>query len=222
MSRLPRWVEWGAFVLALIAGTVNAVGLLGFEHQAVAHLSGTVTLLGSGLASGSGAVITLAGILLSFVAGAALSGYFIPSESLKLGRHYDGLLLVEAALLLLAALLLTRDSPGGHYLASAACGLQNALATRYSNAIVRTTHVTGIFTDLGIMLGGALRGERFDRRKALLLSLVLLGFTAGGGVGALLFVRLGFDALLVPAAGCLLLAVIYRRYRKRLARKHPG
>ena len=49
ISRLPSWVEAGAFSLALMAGVVNAVGLLGFSHQAVSHLTGTSTLLGAGL-----------------------------------------------------------------------------------------------------------------------------------------------------------------------------
>ena len=61
---LPRWLELGAFTLALLAGIVNAVGLLGFAHQSVSHLSGTATLLGAGLLSDTGAWHLLA-ILLS-------------------------------------------------------------------------------------------------------------------------------------------------------------
>lgn len=49
ITKLPRWVEYGAFLLALLAGTVNAIGLLGFQHQAVSHISGTVTLLGTSI-----------------------------------------------------------------------------------------------------------------------------------------------------------------------------
>lgn len=43
MQRLPRWVEWGGFLLAMNAGFVNAVGVLGFRHQAVSHLTGVST-----------------------------------------------------------------------------------------------------------------------------------------------------------------------------------
>lgn len=39
ISQLPKWVEFGAFILALVAGYVNAIGLLGFDHQSVSHLS---------------------------------------------------------------------------------------------------------------------------------------------------------------------------------------
>ncbi|WP_156312572.1 DUF1275 family protein [Marinagarivorans algicola] len=60
-------------------------------------------------------------------------------------------------------------------MASSACGLQNALITIYSGAVIRTTHTTGIFTDLGIMLGSKLRGEPFDKRKALLFLVIICG-----------------------------------------------
>ncbi|EKE85192.1 YoaK family protein [Idiomarina xiamenensis] len=211
INRLPAWVEYGAFLLALLAGTVNAVGLLGFQHQSVSHLSGTATLLGSELLSGSSASWHLVGVLVSFLLGACLSGMIIPQGRLRLGRHYEVLLLLEALLLGLACYLLQQGYIAGHYLASAACGLQNAFATTYSGAIVRTTHVTGIFTDLGIMLGAAIRGETFDKRKALLFVLIIFGFIGGGVLGASLFPLYGFQTLLFPAGLCVLLAILYHQ-----------
>ncbi|MDF1800936.1 MAG: YoaK family protein [Planctomycetota bacterium] len=213
ISRLPRWVEYGAFVLALVAGFVNAVGLLGFQHQSISHLSGTATLIGTGvIGAGLAGLLHLFAILLSFVVGAAVSGYFLRGGALKLGRNYSGLLSLESALLVGATLLLTRDSSMGHYLASAACGLQNALATTYSGAVVRTTHLTGVFTDLGIMLGSALKGEPFDKRTAMLFLLIILGFVFGGTLGALAFGPLEFYSLLIPASICLVVAATYQVY----------
>lgn len=217
ISKLPRWVEYGAFVLAFTAGCVNAVGLLGFEHQAVSHLSGTATLLGTGLSHGDVArTLHLAGILFAFLVGAALSGLLLPGRSLRLGRHYETLLAIEGVLLLAAIHYLEDGAVGGHYLASMACGLQNALVTSYSGAVVRTTHLTGIITDLGLMLGSALRGRPFDRRKALLFLIILAGFLTGGAVGAGLFAGLQFVALAIPAGICFALALGYRLYSTRL------
>ncbi len=208
-------MEYGAFLLALVAGCINAIGLLGFEHQSVSHLSGTATLVGAGLL-GNPLVTTLhlLGVLLSFFVGAALAGFLLHGASLKLGRHYDTALVLEAILILGASVLLSQGLVYGHFAASAACGLQNALATTYSGAVIRTTHVTGIFTDLGIMIGSLLRGEAFDRRKLQLFLLIITGFIAGGTVGALLFARWQFDALYVPATTCLLLALAYHFYSK--------
>lgn len=219
ISKLPRWVEYGSFVLALVAGIVNAVGLLGFEHQSISHLSGTATQLGTGLANSTFVdAFHLFLILFSFLIGAAISGYFIRGGALKLGRNYSSLLYLEAVFLFGAIYFLTNDSLNGHYLASAACGLQNALATTYSGAVIRTTHVSGIFTDLGIMLGTKLRGEPFDKRKALLFLLIIIGFVMGGVIGTYLFSQLKFYALFFPAGICMLLALSYSIYNARVRR----
>ncbi|WP_281830792.1 YoaK family protein [Vibrio nigripulchritudo] len=199
LTRLPPWVEYGAFCLAAIAGIVNAIGLLGFQHQSVSHLSGTLTLLGTELLSSPASSLHLLWVVLSFLAGAAVSGLLIQNTALKLGRHYGIALVLEGILLSLAAWVLTKGSISGHYLASAACGLQNAMVTTYSGAVVRTTHMTGIITDLGLLLGARLRGEKPDRRKLGLFMALLFGFVIGGILGAYLFSIWAFNALLFPA-----------------------
>ncbi|OOE38020.1 DUF1275 family protein [Salinivibrio kushneri] len=216
ITRLPRWVEAGAFVLALIAGTINAIGLLGFEHQAVSHVSGTATQFGSGLFAGQWTqVIQLGGLLVAFFLGAAISGCLLHGSTLKLGRHYDSALFVEAGLIMVAFYFLSRGFAIGQLAASAACGLQNAMATTYSGAIVRSTHLTGIFTDLGLMLGGKLRGNPVDKRKLMLFLLIASGFIVGGVVGASLFACFHFAALLFPAGLCFVVALCYRGYMTR-------
>ncbi|WP_260260395.1 YoaK family protein [Vibrio intestinalis] len=212
ISRLPRWVEYGALLLALLAGIVNAIGLLGFQHQAVSHISGTVTLLGTSLESLDGMATHLLMILLSFLLGATLSGLFIESTALKLGRRYGVALCIEAGLLFIAYLLLKQDNESGQYFASAACGLQNAMITTFSGAVVRTTHMTGIITDLGIMIGARIRGERFDYRKAKLFIFIFSGFLSGGILGAKLYTHYQISALMAPISLALTLAVAYWLY----------
>lgn len=215
ISQLPKWVELGALVLALLAGCVNAIGLLGFEHQSVSHVSGTATLLGTELLDlPLQKLLHLTGILLSFLLGASISGFLLHGSALQLGRHYDTALFIECLLLCVASLLLFSGSFYGHFLASMACGLQNAMATTYSGAIIRTTHVTGIFTDLGIMLGSLVRGEPLDRRKARLFVIIIVGFILGGTSGAFLYMQFVFMALLIPAIVCLMMAVTYRIYAR--------
>nr|WP_194362737.1 YoaK family protein [Neptunicella marina] len=210
---MPKWIEYGAFVLALVAGSINAIGLLGFEHQSVSHVSGTATLFATSfLSSTTQNMLHLGGILFSFFIGAAISGFLLHGTTAKLGRHYDTALVLEALLIFLAFYLLSQNAFYGHYAASAACGLQNALATAYSGAIIRTTHLTGIFTDLGIMLGSLMRGDAFDKRKAILFLLIIGGFIVGAFCGAYWFNLLRFNALLIPGCICLGLAGCYRLY----------
>lgn len=213
-ARLPSWVETGGVALAFIAGSVNAVGFLGFKHQAVSHLTGTSTILGSELARGdlvtSGHLLL---ILLFFVLGAVASGLIIRDAHLRLGRRYGVALLIEAALLLLAMWLLNNGSDWGHYLASAACGLQNAMASTYSGAVIRTTHVSGMFTDLGIFIGQAMRGLKVDGRRVKLYLFLISGFIVGGSVGAAAYIRWSYSALALPAAIATALSLVYWLYR---------
>lgn len=215
MTLLPRWVEYGAFLLAGVAGFANVIGLLGFEHQAISHLSGTASQLGSQLGAFNSSALHLLAIIASFLLGAAFSGVMLQGRSLELGKHYDTLLLVEGVLFFASAWLLEQHGGLGHYFASAACGIQNALVTTYSGAIIRTTHITGIITDLGIMLGKFVRSGEFDKRKALLFCLITSGFIVGGWLGTLGFSQWHFSALMVPAVVCIVLAVLYRIYRQR-------
>jgi len=215
---LPRWVWIGAVTLACVAGMVNVIGYLGFEHQAVSHLTGTTSLLGAAIAHGDGrAVIHLWGVLIAFCLGAMLSGLIIQDQTLQLGRRYGVVLALEAALLLAAIPLFKQEQISGALLAAVACGLQNAMVTTYSGAAVRTTHLSGMFTDLGIGLGHLLRGMPLPVRRLTLSGLIISGFLGGGVLGAWLYRHFGYDALLAPAlltGGTGVGYVLYRQWQR--------
>ena len=213
ITKLPRWIWSGAGLLAFVAGFVNVVGLLGFEHQAISHLTGTTSLLAVSLAAlNLPAIAHFAAVAGSFLAGTILSGFLIQNSTLQLGRQYGVALLLESLLLCAAAPLLARHLALGLYLAACACGLQNAMVSTYSGAIVRTTHLSGMFTDLGILLGHALRCLPVDKRRLLLCSLIISAFLVGGIVGAFVFQRLAYMALFVPGGLTALLSLVYTRY----------
>lgn len=208
-KKLPKWVEIGGFCLTAIAGSVNAIGLLGFKHQAVSHLTGISTLLGLSLVNLDVLEsMHLFLILVSFTLGAALSGVIINNALLNLGHNYSLALLLEGVLLFSTIILLENNSNTGHFLASAACGLQNGMVSTYSGATIRTTHVSGIFTDLGTMLGARLRGHPLDYRRAMLYLILILGFIVGGSVGAYGYLHWGILSLIIPGVAALSLAVI--------------
>lgn len=215
-ERLATWVWVGAAALAFVAGMVNVVGYLGFEHQAITHLTGTTTLLGAALAQGQGsAALQLAGMVLAFVAGAALSGLLIQDSVLRLGRRYGVALTLEALLLAAAVPLFQHGQFSGPLLAAGAIGLQNAMATTYSGAVVRTSHVSGMFTDLGIMIGHALRGLPLARRRLWLCLVIISAFLAGGIAGAHAFANAGYAALYLPALLTGVAGVAYSLRRRR-------
>jgi len=210
INKLPRWVEIGGFFLALNAGFVNAVGLLGFKHQAVSHLTGTSTFLSLALANQNlQDALHLLLVMLSFIIGASYSGLIIGNTALKLGRRYSVALITESLLLYISMQYLNYGSSVGHFFASAACGLQNAMTSTYSGAIVRTTHVSGLFTDLGVALGLRVRGQKADKRKVVLYLTLITGFVVGGTAGSMCFVQYQFSAMLVPSVITALIALSY-------------
>ena len=215
LSKFPRWIWIGIWLLAFVAGAVNVVGFLCFSRQAVTHMTGTTSMLGAAIGVGDiSAALRYLSVLAAFVLGAFVSGYVIRDGALKLGRHYGLVMIVEALMLYSAPHFLARASMWGIYLASCACGLQNGMVTNYSGAVIRTTHVSGMFTDLGLFLGGAVRGQAFDRRRLQLCCLVISGFLLGGVAGSCLFSALGVFALYLPATMVLIAALGYFFYAR--------
>jgi uncharacterized membrane protein YoaK (UPF0700 family) len=216
IAKLPRWVLLGGIALSFIGGMVNAAGYLSFWHQAVTHLTGTTTLLGIGVARmDRGGILKFGMVAVAFLLGAALGGFIVRDSALRLGRRYGVALSVESTLLFLAVALLARNQIGGLWLAAAACGLQNALASTYSGAVVRTTHVSGLYTDLGTFFGQWLGGVTIDARRVRLYVVLILGFFAGGVFDALIFPYAGEYGLLVPAILTGLVGISYAVYRHR-------
>jgi uncharacterized membrane protein YoaK (UPF0700 family) len=211
----------GAWVLAFLAGMVNVVGLLGFQHQAITHLTGNSSLLAAEIAHGDRHAAGMLALLMgAFVAGAAVSGCIIQDATLRLGRRYGVALAMVSALLLAAGWLMSRGLVAGMYAAACACGLQNAMASTYSGSVVRTTHVSGMFTDVGIAIGHLARGLGVDLRRLKLCALVITGFFSGGVAGAAAFSRVGVETLYLPAAISGAVAFAYGVYR--LNRADPG
>lgn len=216
LRQLPRWAWFGAGVLAFIAGLLNAVGYLSFRHESISNMTGNTSLLGIALGQANGGEsLHWAIAIAAFVLGAMLSGMIVQQSTLKLGRRYGVVLVLESLLLFAAVPLLDASSSTGLYLASTAMGLQNGMVSAYSGALIRTTHVTGIFTDLGIYLGHMLRGLPVDRLRLRVCVLVAATFMLGSAAGALVFARMENLAVLVPAAltgACGLGYGIYRQY----------
>lgn len=206
----------GAVLLAGVAGYVNVV-VLGVFHVPVSHMSGAVSRLGVDLVQRSGGDLTLVlSIVAAFLGGAMLSGVIIGSRKLAPGRRYGAVLLLEGAVLALAAVQLHHRRPSGIPLAAMACGLQNAMASSYFGLVIRTTHVTGIVTDIGVFIGHWIRGRRVQPWKLLLLLSILLGFFGGGVAGQLAYVRVGTSALGIAAAGCVMAGGGYVLWRHRV------
>jgi uncharacterized membrane protein YoaK (UPF0700 family) len=210
LTKLSKWIWSGSWLLAFVAGFVNVIGFLSVNHQSITHLTGTTSMLAAEIGQGNQAqAFHYAASILAFLVGTVLSGMIIRDSHFKLGRRYGVVLGLESLLLFASAPMLSHDLGYGIYLAACACGLQNAMITIYSGAVVRTTHLSGMFTDLGIFLGHAMCGTPFDPNRLRLCVIVISGFFIGGVGGTLVFRQISFNALYVPATVIGAAAVIY-------------
>lgn len=221
-SRSARANRHLGFALAGVAGAMNAGGFLAV-HKYTSHMTGVVSSAADSLALGAGDLVLDAfGAIVSFLLGAASTALLVNYGRRRgLTSEYALPLLFEAVLLLAFGVLGARLSsvrglfvPATVMLLCFTMGLQNALVTKLSHAEIRTTHMTGIVTDIGIELGKLLywnadetaRPHVAANRTRLAVLCGLLGsFFCGGVAGALGFKMLGYVAT-VPLA--LLLCVL--------------
>jgi len=216
-ARSPRANRHLGVALAFVAGAINAGGFLAV-HQYTSHVTGAVSSVADHLALGAwDLALGALGAVFSFLLGAACTAVTVNfGRRRRLVSEYALPLLLEAVLLLAFGVLGARLERGALFVPAAVMllcfmmGLQNALITKLSQAEVRTTHLTGIVTDIGIELGrmlywnrnAALPKVRANRARLVLLVSLLLGFFAGGLVGALGFKHAGYLAT-APLAGLL-------------------
>lgn len=211
--------------LAFVAGAVNAGGFFAID-QYTSHMSGIVSALADNAALGDVSMLT-AGLMSlgAFVWGASVSTIMV-NWGRRHGTHSQFALplILEAVLLLCFGLMGARLDASGQTAAIVALlcfvmGLQNAIVTKISRAEIRTTHVTGLVTDIGIELGKMVYWNRdtdnpelenvsADRDKLRLLSSLLAMFFCGGLAGAFGFKYIGFIVTVPLALALLTLAII--------------
>jgi uncharacterized membrane protein YoaK (UPF0700 family) len=218
--RLGRW-------LAFIAGAANAGGFLAVG-QYTSHMSGIVSALADNFAVGDfGLIVAGLSSLAAFTTGAATSAIMINWGRRRRAQSEFALPLMLEAVLLLCFGLLGSNLENNRFLFVPATvgllcyvmGLQNAIITKISKAEIRTTHMTGIVTDIGIELGKlvywnvsesgpGVAAVRADRSRLRLLASLLGMFFIGGLAGALGFKYVGFISTLPLSAMLVVLAVV--------------
>ena len=213
--------------LAFVAGATNAGGFLAV-NQYTSHMTGIVSSMADDLALGN-VLLALAGAgaMLSFVVGAACSAVLINwARHRQLHSEYAMPLMLEAVLLLCFGILGGNLSERMGLFVSVTVmllcfimGLQNAIITKLSNSVIRTTHVTGLVTDIGIELGKLFYWNRTrdsadpdfvraNREKLRLLTMLLSMFFTGGFIGALGFKHIGFASTIPLALTLMVLAAV--------------
>lgn len=203
------------YLMAFNAGAINAGGFMVLNLY-TSHMTGFLSMLADNMVLGNTALVLAAlGALLAFTTGAAVTAILVNwARYLRLRSTYALPLLLVALLMLLFGLVgaITMHwetlfaVPMTVLLLSFMMGVQNATLTKMSQATIRTTHMTGVVTDLGIELGKMLFWNRAGRNAAQqvranwsrvrLFAGLLAMFLLGGLAGAWGFQHWGFVCVL--------------------------
>jgi uncharacterized membrane protein YoaK (UPF0700 family) len=211
----------------LTAGFVNAAGFLGFAVLTT-NVTGHAALFAERIAMQDWKTARVVALwMVLFLAGAFISGLIVS----KIGRNqrfsYVIPILIEIAILLGIALLgykynntlVAKEIFAGSLLF--AMGLQNSLVSMVSGSVVRTTHLTGTFTDLGIELAQYFQYKRDDRStlklRIRLRTVIIFFFMSGALAGAYLFRYYRFYAFFLPIV-ILLYTLVYDVFRIAIKR----
>jgi uncharacterized membrane protein YoaK (UPF0700 family) len=196
-------------VLNLNAGYVNACVFAEY-NVGTTHVTGTATVLGVNLVQGNyWAFARLLSQLALFIFGGFLCSLTIGGQQkYHPGPHYSAVLFAISALVFVASFQ-TDSMVVCSFLVTVAAGMQNAMTTFFSGAAIRTTHLTGTATDIGIELANwARKRPQYLSWKLKLLLCFMQAFLLGAilGTGASGLWRL--KALWFPAGLCLLLSAL--------------
>lgn len=210
-------------VLALVAGAINAGGFLAVG-QYTSHMTGIVATLADDIVLGvTDFLLVGLSVLVCFIIGAAASSAMIDWGSrANRTRRYVYPVLAEAVLIVLFGILglASRAAPMLEIilmpLLGFMMGLQNATITRVSNARIRTTHLTGMVTDIGMELGRAASAVGADRSKLIVHGGLVASFFAGALAGAAGFLSLGFSFAFIVALPLVAIALPGIRRRRTI------
>jgi uncharacterized membrane protein YoaK (UPF0700 family) len=205
-----------AAVLSFVAGMVNICGVLSIGTLTT-NVTGHFAYFAEEMVNDHyRTAFTFISYIGAFLAGAFIASFLSELVSLRKMEYSHVLpMLAETGILICAALGVV---PAGRPVLLAcslllAMGIQNSLVSRVSSSVVRTTHLTGMFTDLGIELSQLLfytqKNETRRLKNSLLLRAIIIScFFAGGIIAGFMYQELRLKTLIF-AALLVLCALVY-------------
>lgn len=233
-SRTYKHNIYLASTLSFVAGVVNITGWMGLGVLTT-NVTGHFVFLSEEIMN-QNIQVAIGFVLLinAFLFGAFISSVFTEGGRYRTQKHLVSYIIpISLEIIILTAVALSDlflDTTENYKVLLAmlllfSMGMQNALVTQVSRSVVRTTHLTGIFTDLGIELSQLIyykksehRGEL--RRSIFLKLMIISSFFFGGIIGALLYGTYELRTLLLSVF--ILVAILsydnitIRRYMKKI------
>merc|ERR1719343_1656923 len=177
--------------LAFNSGAVNAASLSGLLADGTKMGTAAVTGAWTNSAIGAGAAVQGAAAsqflfntkcIVSYICGAIIAGFVIPDpKAFEVDvKKTIPLFAIGSALLATSGYLAKATNAKYFYFALLACGLQNSFTSTLTANLCRTSHFTGISSDMGTFIGQVLRGNKAQAVRLRNIALIAASFWTGG------------------------------------------
>lgn len=208
----PKWIYLVAFLLPFNGGLLNSVTLVSVLQSSVGYVTGNLTLAGIAFDQQQWMLfVHLLMLVVFFLIGSILSGLLIRNAYYHKDYRYSISLSIQFMLVLVGMVLLRNyQLIFTSYLLSMAMGLQNAMTSHYGSALIRTTHMTGTTTDLGIAIAQWIKGHLQQRWKITLYLTLIISFLLGAICGVFIYAWIQSLALCVSLVIYVVLIVLQK------------
>ena len=218
-------------LLAFQGGLLNIGGFMAC-HRFVSHVTGFATFFGYELSqTDTRHAIGMLIVPLFFLIGAMISGFLV---DIRLKLHKKPKYYLSFGIIFLLVLTVFISGVSGKFgvfgqpvntsadyilliLLCLTCGIQNGSITTVSKSVIRTTHLTGITTDLGIGLvrifhSSIIHEDMTNEKKATLMRLgIIFFFGLGSVIGGFTFMKIQYMGFIIPVltSGLLFIGMLY-------------
>lgn len=196
------------FLLCFFSGYINILTIFQYSY-AISHFSGDFTKISKKLILGQFdiSLLIICKLVFLFFLGASFIGYMNEHK-----ERYGYLMIVYGAVIFI---LLQNKFTGNIFIdvLTFIMGSQNGLDIKIYNSSVRTTHMTGNLTELGIGIGRVLSGEKKLFSKAIFNFLEIIFYIIGGIIGIILYNFINIKSFYVFSIGYSILGVIYIKFK---------
>ncbi len=178
------WVYISSLLMSFNGGYINSICLVSILKNPVGYVTGNLTLAGESIIKGRiwlSAHLLL--LVICFLFGSVLSGLIVSEKNFEIDGRYTSILGTQFIIIIAAIYFLHCGSHAASYFLALVMGVQNAMMTHYGTALIRTTHMTGTTTDLGILIARLIKKEDIQMWKMALYIFLITGFLTGSIVG---------------------------------------
>lgn len=195
-------------LLAFNSGYINGCCLKGAfvdsTKQAVAAVTGAYTTSAIAFADGRMDFFKLQlRVLASFMTGSAIGGALNPTpKTYELGENTGASFILASAFLFAANYLAGGKADSSNwifYFAAIANGIQNSVTSAHTANLCRTTHYSGISSDIGTFTGQAIGGNQANMFKLKVFAGLAVAFWLGGYVSFFVSDIYTSSSLMFPA-----------------------